>query len=215
MSLRIGLTGGIASGKTTVCKLFAEYCVPIIDADILAREVVAPGQPALHEIVLAFGTDYINAEGQLDRGKLRSLVFADPEKRRRLEAILHPRIQSEMLARAQASRAPYCILAIPLLLEVNQTHLVQRILVVDVPVAIQLKRVMERDGLSESEALAIIHTQISREARLKAADDVIHNDGDLVQLAGKVKALHEQYLQLSTQYDQVHRPSLSAMPETG
>jgi len=194
--LIIGLTGGIGSGKSTVAGYFAQQGIPVIDADQLARELVAPGSPALLEIASAFGPDILLADGSLDRPQLRRLAFADPSQRRRLEAILHPRIYAEMRHRSQALEAPYCIWVIPLLLETGKTALTDRVLVVDAPESVQRQRVLARAGMDEDTLEAILRSQVSRNERLHAADDVIVNDADLSHLQQQVTALHHQYLAL-------------------
>jgi dephospho-CoA kinase len=195
--LRIGLTGGIASGKTTVAALFAELGVPVIDTDTIAREVVSPGQPALAEIVETFGTEVLGTGGQLDRSALRRLIFADTARRRQLEAILHPRIRAETLARADACRGPYHIIVVPLLLETGFASLVDRVLVVDCPESTQRVRLAERDHESAEQIERIIGSQIARDARLQAADDVIDNAGSLTDTRRQVEALHRSYLDLA------------------
>jgi dephospho-CoA kinase len=198
MTLLIGLTGGIGTGKSTVCKLFAERGVAVIEADAVAKELVALDQPALQAIVQEFGKDIIDAKGRLRRDRLRSIVFSDPEQRKRLEKLLHPLILEEMLSRANRAGGPYCILCIPLLVETDQSSAVDRVLVVDAPEALQIQRVMERDHLTIDEIKAIMHAQASREDRLEAADDVIMNASDMTKLAEQVNALHQKYLALPT-----------------
>jgi dephospho-CoA kinase len=191
--LRIGLTGGIASGKTTVAKLFAARGVPILDTDQIARDVAEPGQPALAEVVAAFGQDILGPDGRLDRPRLRARVFADPDSRQRLEAILHPAIRAELARRAEAAGGPYQVWVIPLLVEGGQVDRVDRILVVDCPEAVQLARVQARDGETEDSARAILAAQASRAQRLAAADDVIVNDGEEAGLGPQVAALDARY----------------------
>ena len=197
--LIIGLTGGIGSGKSAVCKLFAELGVPVIDADIIARQVVAPGRPALAQIRKTFGDDILTGEGQLDRTKLRAIVFDIPAKRKQLEAILHPAIQHEMLKQAKELNSPYCIFAIPLLIEVNQISLADRVLVIDAPDEIRRQRIKQRDRLSDKEIDAIFAAQLTREERLAHADDIIRNDSDLDQLRTQVIDLNYRYLELAKQ----------------
>ncbi len=195
--LKIGLTGGIGSGKTTVADCFALLGVPVIDADKISHELTAPGQPVLRDIVSIFGPDILKDDERLDRARLRAVVFNDAMRRKQLEEILHPRIRAEMrrrIADIEASATPYCILSIPLLLETGQTDLVDRVLVVDVPEDLQYQRVRVRNGLSDAETAAIIHAQISREQRLAAADDIIVNDGGLDELRQHVLGLHRRYL---------------------
>nr|VFJ43286.1 MAG: dephospho-CoA kinase [Candidatus Kentron sp. DK] len=195
--LVIGLTGGIASGKSTVADILADRGIPIIDADQVARELVEPGQSALEEIIAAFGTGILDASGRLDRGVLRERVFSAPGDRQRLEDILHPRIGREMSRRADAAAGPYCVLAIPLLLETGTaTGRIDRILVVDTPVERQMERACQRDGSSPAIVREIIRAQTSREKRLAAAHDVIRNDSDLRHLRDQVMALHHRYLEM-------------------
>ena len=193
---RIGLTGGIGSGKSTVAELFAARGVPIIDADVIARELVAPGQPALAAIVTAFGSEILNAEGALDRVRLRERVFADSKQRLQLEAILHPRIRAEMTTHIAILDASYVMLVIPLLFEAAQTDMVDRVLVVDVSPEVQRERVAARDALSQQQIEAILTAQLDREHRIQRADDVIDNSGDLAALEQQVDTLHRKYLAL-------------------
>ncbi len=198
--LKIGLTGGIGSGKTTVADCFASLGAPVIDADKISHELTAPGQPVLRDIVSTFGQNILKDDGQLDRAWLRTVVFNDAAQRKRLEGILHPRIRAEMrrrIADIEASTAPYCILSIPLLLETGQTDMVDRILVVDTPEDLQYQRVRARSGLPDAEIAAIIHAQASREQRLAAADDIIVNDRGLEELRQHVLELHQHYLKPS------------------
>lgn len=195
--LVIGLTGGIGSGKSTVARCFEEFGVPVIDADAIARELVEPDGPALHEIVQTFGSGVLDDDGYLDRARLRRLVFTDPARRRRLESILHPRIREEMRARMGTLETPYCVLTIPLLLETGQTDMVDRVLVVDAAESVRRARIRRRDGLDDEEIEAILRTQASGEQRLQAADDVIVNEGDLHALRTEVERLHHTYLKQS------------------
>lgn len=202
--LRIGLTGGIASGKTAVAEEFAALGIGIIDTDLIAREVVAPELPGLNAIVEAFGTTVLHADGTLDRAALRNRVFADAAKRKQLEAILHPLIRQRALETAAsipASQGPYQIFVVPLLIETGFAELVDRILVVDTSTTIQRQRLMARDGSSPAEVEQIIASQADREQRLNAADDVIKNDGDLSELRKTVHDIHKHYLQLATPSD--------------
>lgn len=195
--LIIGLTGGIGSGKSTVADYFAQQGVPVIDADVLAREVVTPGSLALREIAAAFGPEMILEDGSLNRPRLRQRVFADPEQRQRLETILHPRIYAEMGRRIQTLEASYCVLVIPLLLETGATAMVDRVLVVDAPQSLQRERVKLRSGMEDETLEAILRAQLGGAERLRAADDIIVNDGDLAQLRQQVTALHSRYLALA------------------
>lgn len=197
--LIIGLTGGIGSGKSTVTKLFSSHGVPIIDADIIARQVTAPDQPALREICALFGEEMVDDNGQLKRKQLRKIIFSNQQKRAQLEAILHPPIQQRMLEQAamESHRAAYAILSIPLLLESGWQHLLDRILVIDVNERSQLQRTMQRDNIDKKTAQAIIDAQINRQDRLLAANDIIDNQGSIDELQQQVQQLHQRYLQLS------------------
>ncbi len=196
--LKIGLTGGIGSGKSAAAREFAALGVPVIDTDRIARELVTPGSPLLDRIAEHFGPDILTAAGALDRAALRRHVFADPAARQRLEAILHPPILAEMQRRAEAETAPYVILVIPLLAETGAAGLVDRVLVVDVPEDLQRQRVAARDNLTDAEIDAILAAQCKRDARLKIADDIIDNSGELAALRARVHELHEKYLTLAT-----------------
>ena len=193
----VGLTGGIGSGKSTVAELFLEKDINVIDADLIAREVVAPGEAALQSIAEHFGADILDQNGQLRRKALRELIFAQPAEREWLEQLLHPLINSLIQQRIANSTPPYCILMSPLLLETAQRQLVDRVLVVDVKRETQLQRTMQRDSSPRETIEAIINTQVSREARLQACDDVIRNDGDIKELARQVDKLHDTYQQVS------------------
>jgi dephospho-CoA kinase len=193
--LKIGLTGGIGSGKTTAGDYFAEFGAEVIDTDLLSRELVEPGQPALAEIVAAFGAEVLDGAGRLDRARLRERIFSDAGARRRLEQILHPRIRTAMLARAERTTAPYVIFVIPLLFETGQQDLVDRVLLIDVPEAMQRRRVAARDALDDAQIEQIMQAQTDRPTRLRNADDVIHNDGSRDRLRAAVQSLHQQYLQ--------------------
>lgn len=196
-SLTIGLTGGIASGKSTVQAMFLGLGVPVLDADLVAREVVAPGAPALGEIAQAFGADMLLADGTLDRRRMRERVFADEAERKRLEAITHPHIRQRMQAWKAAQTAPYCMLSVAILVEAGMTSLVDRTLVVDVPEAVQQQRLRERDVISAELAAQMLAAQLSREQRLAYADDVLANTGSLETLQACVEQLHRYYLDLA------------------
>ncbi len=193
-SLVVGLTGGLASGKSCVARLFEELGVPVIDADIAAREVVAPGEPALGEIRTHFGTGVFTRDGHLDRARLRAIVFGDEDQRRALEAILHPRIRQHMRASLRMQDAPYAILVIPLLIETGGYEDVDRVLVVDAPRRLQLERAAARDGSPMSTLRGILRAQADRKTRLDRADDVIVNDATLATLRERVLGLHQRYL---------------------
>lgn len=190
---RVGLTGGIASGKTTVANLFAALGVPIIDTDVLAREVLAPG-PLLTEVIAHFGPTIVAADGSLDRRALRARVFSDPAERRWLEERTHPAIRALTDARCDAAPGPYSMVAIPLLVETGGAARFDRVLVVDVDPAIQLARLQARDGVTSREAADALAAQVSRADRLAVADDVIHNDSDLSALRDQVEKLHRRYV---------------------
>jgi dephospho-CoA kinase len=195
--LLIGLTGGIASGKSTVAQRFMDLGVPVIDADVAARAVVAPGKPGLEQVIHRFGPSVVAANGDLDRRALRELVFSDPDSRRDLEVILHPLIRADMDRSAAAAIGPYIVMAIPLLVEGGSRDRVDRILVVDLDEAVQLQRVMARDRCSLEQAQAILSSQAARSARLAAADDVLSNSGTVTDLRQAVDGLHQQYLRLA------------------
>ncbi|WP_405236892.1 dephospho-CoA kinase [Lentisalinibacter orientalis] len=195
--LRIGLTGGIASGKTAVSDMFAKLGAPVIDTDRIAREVVQPGRPALAEIVEEFGEDVLNADGSLDRRALRERVFTEDGARQRLEAITHPRIRDETLRRMHNAGGPYQVIVVPLLVESGFGALVDRVLVVDCPPEVQRQRLMERDGESAGTAEAMMRSQTDRETRLDAADDVVDNAGSLEDTRRQVEHLHNRYLALA------------------
>jgi dephospho-CoA kinase len=195
--LRIGLTGGIASGKSLVADLFAARGIPVIDTDVIARDVVRPGQPALEEIEREFGPDVLDPGGGLDRRRLRELIFADEARRRALEAILHPRIRSEAERQSAAAGGDYQIIVVPLLVESPMRHFMDRILVVDCSERTQLERLRARDTETEEQARRILAAQASRETRLGIADDVLENEGTKEEAATQVEHLHRQYLELA------------------
>lgn len=195
--LRIGLTGGIGSGKSTVAALFAARGVPLIDTDVIAHELVEPGQPALAEIAARFGAELLDGAGRLDRARLRERVFADAGQRKALEAILHPRIHAELERRLALVKAPYALVIIPLLFEAGWRDRVDRVLVVDVPVAVQRSRVAARDRLATEQIDAILAAQASREQRRAGADDLIDNSGEPSALEAQVDRLHREYLAMA------------------
>ncbi|MGB5764587.1 MAG: dephospho-CoA kinase [Sedimenticolaceae bacterium] len=192
--LRIGLTGGIGSGKTAASDHLARLGAAVIDSDLISRELVEPGQPALDEIVATFGEQVLADDGSLDRARLRRLVFDNPEARRQLEQILHPRIRAAMLHRAEHSRAPYVVFVIPLLFETGQQGLVDRVLLIDVPEKLQRARVAARDRLDEAQINSILMAQTDRNTRLRNADDIVRNDGSLAELHAAIDKLHLKYL---------------------
>lgn len=192
---RVGLTGGIASGKSTVAGMFAALGVPVIDTDVIARDVVAPGTPGLLAVVAAFGTEVVLPDGGLDRRRLRSLVFDAPDRRQQLESILHPRILERMEALCAATGGPYQVVVIPLLLESGLEGRVDRVLVVDCSESVQRERLMVRDGESAASAGRILAAQMDRQARLAGADDIVTNTGTRDDLRLRVLELHAAYLQ--------------------
>ncbi len=196
--LQIGLTGGIGCGKTTVANLFGERGASIVDTDLIAHSMTVAGGPAMAPIRAAFGDAYVGADGALDRARMRALVFADPAAKLRLEAILHPLIRAAAEAEAAAATGAYVIFVVPLLIESgNWRTRVARVLAIDCPEALQVARVMARNGLQESQVKAIMAAQVSRAERLAAADDVITNDDGIAALAPQVEALHRLYLAIS------------------
>lgn len=194
--LVIGLTGGIASGKTTVSDLFAKLGIDIIDADVIAREVVAKGTPGLAAIVEKFGDDILTPDLELDRQKLRTIVFSDNAKKDWLNALLHPLIREQMQLQTAAATSPYCILSVPLLIENKLNAMVSRTLVVDIDEASQINRAIARDNSEQEIIESIIASQASRTQRLAAADDVIVNNKDLEWLSAQVQDLHQMYLNI-------------------
>lgn len=194
---RVGLTGGIASGKSTAAKFFGALGVPILDSDQIARDVVEPGQPPLERLVERFGHKILTSDGHLDRPALRDIVFSDPKARADLEALTHPAIGAAMEARSAEAGGPYQILVIPLLVEKNLGSHVDRVLVVDCDEELQMRRLRDRDGSTPAQVQAILKAQASRAARLKAADDVIHNDTDMSAVRDQVAGLHTRYLELA------------------
>ncbi|ASK19096.1 MULTISPECIES: dephospho-CoA kinase [unclassified Halomonas] len=191
----IGLTGGIGSGKSTVARAFEELGIGWVDADDVAREVVAVGEPALAAIAEHFGSDVLNLDGTLNRSALRSIIFEDPAQRQWLESVTHPRIRERLLLhldRLQA-QSPYVLLVSPLLFESGQDKLVNRTLVIDVPESLQLARTLARDGVSESQVRAILAAQLPREERLAKGNDVIDNSGDHANMTRQVIQLDRRY----------------------
>ena len=195
--LSVGLTGGIASGKTTVSDLLAEHGAAVIDTDVVAREVVEPGTLGLDEVRAAFGDSVIGPDGRLDRAALRRIVFDDDDARRKLESILHPRIQAETQRQAQAADGEYLVIVVPLLLGSPIRDAVDRILVVDCSEETQIARLMARDTESEAQARRMLAAQSSRDDRLAAADDIVRNDDDVEFTRDQVAAVHTMYRQLA------------------
>lgn len=193
----IALTGGVASGKTAVSDRFAELGVPVVDTDVIAREVVAEGSGGLAAIEAAFGAEMITAERTLDRAALRRKIFDEPGARTRLEDILHPRIAEEARRRLHELDAAYAILVVPLLVESGLFSDAERVLVVDVPAAVQIQRLMQRDGSTQQQAEAMLAAQASREERLVRADDVVENTGTLAELEARVDELDQKYREIA------------------
>jgi dephospho-CoA kinase len=198
MTFIVGLTGGIGSGKSAAAKLFEELGAAVVDTDAIAHELTAPGGAAVAPIRAAFGDEVVAPNGALERPAMRRKVFADAQAKGRLEAILHPMIRAEADRRSAAVRVPYVVLVVPLLVESGgYRSRVQRVTVVDCPEEVQVARVMSRSGLSAEEARAIMAAQVSREARLAVADDVIDNGGELAELRPQIEALHRRYLEMA------------------
>ena len=190
---RVGLTGGIASGKTAVADVFDSLGAGIVDTDRIAREVVAPGQSGLEAVRGEFGKGVIRASGKLDRRALREVVFADPQARRRLESLLHPLIRARTMEALEQVRAPYAVAVVPLLVETGFGELVDRVAVVDCPRAVRLERLMARDGMDREQAESMLNAQVDRQTRLAAADDVIDNGGSRSSTRRQVQRLHVLY----------------------
>jgi len=194
---RIVLTGGIASGKTAVANEFAAFGIPVIDTDQIARDIVEPGSPVLDQIISVFGTPVLDRGGRLDRRRMRELVFASPEARKKLEAITHPAIRAELARRSSNTGSAYQVHAIPLFVEGGAKGNYDRVLVVDCPEQLQLQRLMERDGVTDEQARQSLAAQATREQRLGVANDVIVNDSTLDTLRAQVLPLHRSYLDLA------------------
>jgi len=200
MPLAVGLTGGIGSGKTTVAELFAELGADVVDTDEIARALTGPGEAAMADIARRFGPQYVTADGALNRARMRKLAFEDARARKDLESILHPLIRCEAERRVANSTAPYVVLVVPLLFESGAYQkLVRRVLVVDSDQATRIERVRRRNKLPYEEILAIMASQVSQAERLRRADDVIRNEGELATLEPQVATLHRKYLDLAAQ----------------
>jgi len=195
MTLVVGLTGGIGSGKSAAADAFEKLGATVVDTDAISHALTGPGGAAIADIKRQFGDAFVDAAGALDRGKMRDLVFADAEQKRRLEALLHPMIRAESTRRIAAAAGPYTLLVVPLLIEsAGYRERVGRVLVVDCPEAVQITRVRQRSGLSETAIRRIMGSQVPREKRLAAADDVIDNSGSIAALQQQVQKLHQTYL---------------------
>lgn len=199
MTFVVGITGGIGSGKSAVAERFRALGIKVVDADVASREVVRPGMPALAAIRDHFGAQAIQADGTLDRAHLRKLVFADTQERKWLEALLHPQILAYLRAELASAASAYAILVSPLMFEAGHDRFTSRVLVVDVPEAVQIARTMARDNNTEAQVKAIMAAQADRQTRLARADDVIVNDAGLDALDARVRALHERYLALAAE----------------
>ncbi|WP_281545362.1 dephospho-CoA kinase [Grimontia sp. SpTr1] len=199
MAYVVGVTGGIGSGKTTVANLFAEKGIEVIDADVIARQVVEPGSEGLKAISEKFGASMLNDDGTLNRGALREHVFSHPEDKEWLNGLLHPKIRQEMITQTAQAKSPYCLLVIPLLVENGLQSLCQRVLVVDVSEATQVTRTTQRDQVPEEQVKNILAAQATRQQRLEAADDIIFNENDSKPLSEQIETLHHQYLALVAQ----------------
>lgn len=195
--LCVGFTGGIGSGKTVVSTMFEELGVPVIDADVISRNVTRKNGLAFGPIIELFGLDLVSESGELQRDRLRELIFEDDSRRKQLESIIHPLVREEINRRINEVSYPYCIVSIPLLLETGRPEDFDRILIVDVPRELQISRVCERDQVKPEDVEKIIASQADRQARLEVADDVILNDGDLESAKEKVCSLHKKYLRLA------------------
>ncbi|MCW8888107.1 MAG: dephospho-CoA kinase [Gammaproteobacteria bacterium] len=195
--LIVGLTGGIGSGKTTICEEFSLLGVPIINADHIAKDVVAKGQPALHDLTRHFGPQILNMDGSLNRSELRTIIFRDQQQRAYVEKLLHPLILRQIREQAESFDTPYVIVEIPLLIEAGWQQQVDQILVIDLPEELQIKRLQQRNGLDHLMIERIMASQLTRSKRIEYADQVIDNSGDPGELSKIVSNLHHQFLQLS------------------
>ena len=210
----VALTGGLASGKSSAARRFEELGVPVIDADVVTRRLVEPGAPALAEIVEAFGAEVLDERGRLDRAKMRRRIFRHDGDRRKLESILHPKVRDAMQAFAASSDAPYVLFVIPLLVETNRAHEMDRIIVVDAPRALQAARTAARDGSPPETIAAMLDAQAARADRLAIADTVIENTGDLATLCKRIDAVHREYLALADTWNSV-KESCNGRARTG
>ena len=200
MTFTVGLTGGIASGKSTVMAIFSELGIDTADADLLVRNLLDNDENILQRIREHFGPEYFNKDGQLDRQALRAQIFSDTDDRKFLESLIHPRVRESLIQARSEFRSPYGVFVVPLLIEADMTDLVDRIAVIDIPAEEQLERIMQRDKISKRMALQAIGSQIPREQRLDFADDVIDNSTSLDALRNSVLRLHQQYLELARQH---------------
>lgn len=197
--LRIGLTGGIGSGKSTVCELFSGYRIPVIDADKIARDLLQQGEPGYQAAIDLFGEKIVLDNGDLDRALMRSMVFSDNPLRKSLENLLHPLIFDEIGKQVSQLHSDYCIISIPLLFEMDCRHLVDRVLVVDAPEDLRLERASHRDNSSPEQIMKIMSAQASQAERLSIADDIINNDRDIKNLGEQVRKLHNMYKKMASE----------------
>lgn len=197
MTFKVGLTGGVASGKSTVTTLFHKLGATVIDADVIARNLLAKNTSCYQQVVAAFGDEVLLDNGEINRTWLRTRIFNDLTAKQALESIIHPEVRRQMLAAAAACQSPYCILSVPLLVEAQMQDLVDRIVVIDVDEETQLSRLIVRDNISEAEARKMLENQCQRAERLAVADDIIDNSGKLASLNPQLRQLHEQYLKLA------------------
>ncbi len=202
LPLRVGLTGGIGSGKSTVKNFFDELGAPTIDADEISHKITKPGQAAFDEVVRLFGAESLDETGNLDRRRLRELVFSEPALKQKLEAIIHPRVRAQIQEFIHQTDYPYCVICIPLLLETGSQSKVDRVLVVDTPEELQVERVGLRDQADERQTKRIIQSQFGRAQRLRAAHDIIVNDGNINDLKTQVKSLHDRYMNIGLEQQQ-------------
>lgn len=200
---RVGLTGGVASGKTTVAALFTELGAGLVDTDQVAREVVATGEPGLEAVIEAFGADILLDSGDLNRSALRAIIFRDPDERRKLEALLHPLIRARTLSQLETIEAPYAVVVVPLLVETDFAQFVDRILVVDCPRELQLERLVRRDQISAADAEAMVAAQADRKTRSARADDILDGSQSLATTRKRVGMLHTDYLRRAAGPDHV------------
>lgn len=197
MTFKVGLTGGVASGKSTVSDLFQRLGVTVIDADVIARSLLDTGTSCYRQVIAHFGTEVLQHNGEINRAWLRSLIFSDSTAKQALENIIHPEVRSQMLVAADNCKTPYCLLSVPLLIEAQMLDLVDRILVVDVDEKTQLSRLLTRDGINISEARNMLENQCQRADRLSVADDIIDNSQSVSTLMPQVEQLHQRYLGLA------------------
>lgn len=197
LMLRIGVTGGIGSGKTTIANLFAKLGVPVIDADEIARTLLEPGKETYNKVVARFGDNILQADKSINRSELRELVFTDKDNKKLLENILHPEVHKQIVNEISKLQSAYCIIVVPLLIEADFLDLVDRVLVIDADESVRITRVMERNGMARQDIENIINSQSSNQEKLKIADDVIDNNDDKTAIAQQVNELHKKYTLLS------------------